>query len=146
LVRRSVPASPRAPEKGRSLAGCRRPYHRVMATDTSLVGEDAVRAALQRVNDPEIHRPITDLGMVKSVDIAADGTVTVGVYLTIQGCPMRDSITANVTDAVRAVPGVTAVRVELDVMSDEQRKALATSLRGGQAEREVPFAQPGSLT
>ncbi|WP_052851578.1 Mrp/NBP35 family ATP-binding protein [Streptomyces avicenniae] len=117
-----------------------------MATDTSLVGEDAVRAALQRVNDPEIHRPITDLGMVKSVEIAADGTVTVGVYLTIQGCPMRDSITADVTAAVRAVPGVTDVRVDLDVMSDEQRKELATTLRGGKAEREIPFAQPGSLT
>ncbi|MDT0342525.1 Mrp/NBP35 family ATP-binding protein [Streptomyces litchfieldiae] len=125
-----------------------------MATDTppapgatgTLPTEEAVRAALSRVNDPEIHRPITDLGMVKSVDIAGDGTVTVGVYLTIQGCPMRDSITADVTGAVRAVPGVTGVRVELDVMSDEQRKELATTLRGGQAEREVPFAKPGSLT
>ncbi|WP_129840695.1 Mrp/NBP35 family ATP-binding protein [Streptomyces sp. RFCAC02] len=117
-----------------------------MATDTSLVGEDAVRAALQRVNDPEIHRPITDLGMVKSVDIAPDGTVTVGVYLTIQGCPMRDSIVSDVTAAVGGLPGVTAVRVDLDVMSDEQRKNLATTLRGGQAEREIPFAKPGSLT
>ncbi|RKN47086.1 Mrp/NBP35 family ATP-binding protein [Streptomyces hoynatensis] len=117
-----------------------------MATDTSVVGEDAVREALGRVNDPEIHRPITDLGMVKSVEIAADGTVTVGVYLTIQGCPMRDSITTEVRNAVLALPGVPEVRVELDVMSDEQRKELATALRGGQAEREVPFAKPGSLT
>ncbi|ONK11590.1 Mrp/NBP35 family ATP-binding protein [Streptomyces sp. MP131-18] len=125
-----------------------------MATDTpqargatgTLPTEDAVRAALTRVNDPEIHRPITDLGMVKSVDIAADGTVTVGVYLTIAGCPMRDSITADVTAAVRAVDGVSGVRVDLDVMSDEQRKDLAASLRGGKAEREIPFAQPGSLT
>ncbi|MDT0443175.1 Mrp/NBP35 family ATP-binding protein [Streptomyces johnsoniae] len=125
-----------------------------MATDTpqargatgTLPTEDAVRAALTRVNDPEIHRPITDLGMVKSVDIGADGTVTVGVYLTIAGCPMRDSITADVTAAVRAVDGVSGVRVDLDVMSDEQRKDLAASLRGGKAEREIPFAQPGSLT
>ncbi|MEO3750236.1 P-loop NTPase [Streptomyces sp. B6B3] len=106
----------------------------------------AVRAALARVNDPEIHRPITDLGMVKSVDIEPDGTVHVGVYLTIQGCPMRDTLTANVTEAVRGVAGVTDVRVELDVMSDEQRQQLAASLRGGQAEREVPFAKPDSLT
>ncbi|NJP68442.1 Mrp/NBP35 family ATP-binding protein [Streptomyces spiramenti] len=121
-----------------------------MATDTTAAGttptEDAVRAALATVNDPEIHRPITDLGMVKSVEIAADGAVVVGVYLTVSGCPMRETITSNVEDAVRGVAGVTAVRVELDVMSDEQRKDLAASLRGGQAEREVPFAQPGSLT
>ncbi|NJQ06271.1 Mrp/NBP35 family ATP-binding protein [Streptomyces lonarensis] len=121
-----------------------------MATDTTAAGttptDDAVRAALATVNDPEIHRPITDLGMVKSVEIAADGAVTVGVYLTVSGCPMRETITSNVQEAVRGVAGVTAVQVELDVMSDEQRKELAASLRGGQAEREVPFAQPGSLT
>ncbi|WP_229331567.1 Mrp/NBP35 family ATP-binding protein [Streptomyces sp. UNOC14_S4] len=108
--------------------------------------EDAVRAALATVNDPEIHRPITELGMVKSVGIAADGTVSVAVYLTVQGCPMRDTIASNVRTAVAAVEGVTAVEVELDVMSDEQRKELASALRGGTAEREVPFAKPGSLT
>lgn len=110
------------------------------------VSEDAVRDALATVDDPEIHKPITELGMVKSVDIAADGRVKVAVYLTVAGCPMRDTITAKVTDAVAAVSGVTAVEVELDVMSDAQRKELAANLRGGQAEREVPFAQPGSLT
>lgn len=119
-----------------------------MATDThgSAPTDDAVRAALATVNDPEIHKPITDLGMVKSVDIADDGTVKVAVYLTVSGCPMRETITTNVTTAVEAVPGVTGVTVELDVMSDEQRKELAGTLRGGTAEREVPFAQPGSLT
>ncbi|HEX2299539.1 MAG TPA: P-loop NTPase, partial [Pseudonocardiaceae bacterium] len=108
--------------------------------------EDAVRAALATVNDPEIHRPITDLGMVKSVDIAPDGSVAVGVYLTVSGCPLRETITSNVTEAVQQVAGVTGVSVELDVMSDEQRRELRDSLRGGKAEREVPFAQPGSLT
>ncbi|WP_435250824.1 Mrp/NBP35 family ATP-binding protein [Streptomyces cucumeris] len=118
-----------------------------MATDTPpSPSEDAVRAALATVNDPEIHKPITDLGMVKSVDIAADGAVAVVVYLTVSGCPMRETITTNVRDAVAQVEGVTSVTVELDVMSDEQRRELAASLRGGQAEREVPFAQPGSLT
>ena len=67
-------------------------------------------------------------------------------YLTVSGCPLRDTITREVTAAVSRVPGVTSVRVELDVMSDEQRRELAASLRGGQAEREIPFAQPGSLT
>ncbi|GAB2788113.1 Mrp/NBP35 family ATP-binding protein [Streptomyces daliensis] len=119
-----------------------------MATDTpaSTPTEDAVRAALATVNDPEIHRPITDLGMVKSIDIAPDGAVDVGVYLTVSGCPLRETITSNVTDAVSRVEGVTRVAVELDVMSDEQRRELASTLRGGKAEREVPFAQPGSLT
>ncbi|MEU8139659.1 Mrp/NBP35 family ATP-binding protein [Streptodolium elevatio] len=110
------------------------------------VPEDAVRDALATVDDPEIHKPITELGMVKSVDIAADGRVKVAVYLTVAGCPMRDTITSRVREAVGKVAGVTAVEVELDVMSDEQRKELASHLRGGQAEREVPFAKPGSLT
>ncbi|MDX3215611.1 Mrp/NBP35 family ATP-binding protein [Streptomyces sp. ME02-6991-2B] len=120
-----------------------------MATDPhpgSAPSPDAVRAALATVNDPEIHKPITDLGMVKSVDIADGGAVRVGVYLTVSGCPLRDTITSSVTAAVSKVPGVTGVAVELDVMSDEQRRELATSLRGGQAEREIPFAKPGSLT
>ncbi|MEU3857724.1 Mrp/NBP35 family ATP-binding protein [Streptomyces sp. NPDC028722] len=108
--------------------------------------EDAVREALATVNDPEINRPITELGMVKSVEIGADGAVAVTVYLTVSGCPMRDTITQRVTEAVSRVEGVTRVGVTLDVMSDEQRKELATALRGGQTEREVPFAKPGSLT
>jgi ATP-binding protein involved in chromosome partitioning len=108
--------------------------------------DEAVRGALATVNDPEIHRPITDLGMVKSVEIAADGTVAVAVYLTVAGCPMRDTITERVTTAVAKVPGVTAVRVALDVMSDEQRRGLAESLRGGRPEKEIPFSKPGSLT
>ncbi|MGH3164365.1 MAG: Mrp/NBP35 family ATP-binding protein [Trebonia sp.] len=107
---------------------------------------EQVTTALAGVNDPEIDRPITDLGMVKSVDITPGGQVEVGVYLTVAGCPMRDAITDRVTKAVSAVPGVTRVRVALDVMSEEQRKDLQTSLRGGQAQRDNPFAKPASLT
>jgi len=106
---------------------------------------DAINAALATVNDPEINRPVTELGMVKSVVADADGSVDVGIFLTVSGCPMRGAITERVTEAVSAVPGVTAVRVELDVMSDEQRTALRSMLRGHD-EREIPFAQPGSLT
>ena len=106
----------------------------------------AVMAALATVEDPEIHKPITDLDMVESVTFADDGTCTVRVLLTIAGCPLRDKITRDVTAAVSAVDGVTAVRVDLGVMSDEQRKGLSTRLRGGTPEKEVPFAQPGSLT
>ena len=101
---------------------------------------------LATVLDPEIRRPITELGMVKSVEIGSDGQVDVAVWLTVAGCPMRDTITKTVSEAVRRVPGVTDVSVELDVMSDEQRAALQTQLRGGKPAREIPFAQPGSLT
>ena len=107
---------------------------------------EQVTSALAGVNDPEIGRPITELGMVKSVSIAASGLVDVSVYLTVAGCPMRDTITSRVTDAVTALAGVSGVRVTLDVMSDEQRKAMQTQLRGGRPEPVIPFAQPASLT
>ena len=107
---------------------------------------NAVHAALATVKDPEIHQPITDLGMVKSVDADASGAVAVEVYLTVAGCPMRDRITTDVTNAVQAVPGVAGVSVVLDVMSDEQRQAMAAKLRGGEAQREIPFARADSLT
>ena len=116
------------------------------STPTPPPTTEQVTAALARVNDPEIRRPITDLGMVKSVDIAPDGQVRVEVYLTVAGCPLRDTITREVTAAVAAVPGVSGVAVALDVMSDEQRRELQAQLRGGRVEREIPFAQPSSLT
>ncbi len=106
----------------------------------------AVLGALATVNDPEIHKPITELDMVQAVEIAADGSCRVRVLLTVAGCPMRDRIIRDVTAAVSAVEGITSVQVDLGVMSDEQRKALSTRLRGGTPDKEVPFAQPGSLT
>ena len=107
---------------------------------------EQVSRALAGVNDPEIRRPITELGMVKNIDISPDGSVRVDVWLTVAGCPLRDTITREVTAAVGAVEGVSRVRVELDVMSDEQRRALQTQLRGGQEAPEIPFSQPNSLT
>jgi ATP-binding protein involved in chromosome partitioning len=107
---------------------------------------EQVTQALAGVNDPEIHRPITELGMVKQVDVSSDGTVLVQVWLTVAGCPLRDTITKDVTAAVGKLGGVTGVRVELDVMSEEQRRELQGRLRGGTAEKEIPFAKPGSLT
>ncbi|QQQ77237.1 Mrp/NBP35 family ATP-binding protein [Saccharothrix sp. 6-C] len=107
---------------------------------------DDVQKALAGVQDPEIRRPITDLGMVKDVVVGDDGVVDVAVFLTVSGCPLRDKITADVTAAVSALDGVTGVRVELDVMSDAQRTELRKTLRGGVEEPVIPFAQPGSLT
>lgn len=107
---------------------------------------EQVTAALATVNDPEIRRPITELGMVKDVVVGDDGAVRVAVYLTVAGCPLRDTITKDVTAAVGKLAGVTGVSVDMDVMSDEQRRNLQSQLRGGAAEREIPFAQAGSLT
>ncbi|WP_147680773.1 Mrp/NBP35 family ATP-binding protein [Actinomyces ruminicola] len=112
----------------------------------SLPTEDAVREALARVIDPELRRPITDLGMVESIAVGADGVVTVGVLLTVAGCPLRDTITADARKEVGALDGVTDVNVNLGVMTDEQRAELRTRLRGGAAEPVIPFTQPGNLT
>ena len=117
----------------------------VVSTQT-VPSVNAVKTALDAVHDPEINRPITELGMVKDVTVSADGTVGVAVWLTVAGCPMRDTITSRVSTAVSAVPGVRNVRVELDVMSDAQRTALRRQLRGTAEEPRIPFAEPGSLT
>jgi ATP-binding protein involved in chromosome partitioning len=106
--------------------------------------ETSVRAALAGVIDPEIRRPITDLGMVDQVSASADGVVFVRVLLTIAGCPLQGTIEADVHRAVQAVPGVTAVNLELGTMDDAQRAALKKSLRGD--EREIPFGRPDSRT
>ena len=117
--------------------------------DSSDVNADlsaAIRTALGKVIDPELRRPITELGMVKSIDIEPDGGVHVAIYLTIAGCPKKTEITERVTTAVADVPGTGAVKVSLDVMSDEQRTELRKRLRGDAPEPVIPFAQPNSLT
>lgn len=106
----------------------------------------AVNAALATVIDPELRRPITELGMVDSVEISDDGRVQLTVLLTIAGCPLRATITADSEAALSAVPGVTAVEVELKVMTQEQRDTLKEQLRGPGGQRGIPFNQPGSLT
>ncbi|MBB4696655.1 Mrp/NBP35 family ATP-binding protein [Paractinoplanes abujensis] len=108
--------------------------------------EDAIQAALATVDDPEIRRPITDLGMVKGFTVA-DGTVRVELLLTVAGCPLRDKLNSDITTALTKIPGITSVSVDFGVMDEEQRKALQVTLRGGgTAEPVIPFAQPGSRT
>ncbi len=107
---------------------------------------EQINAALATVNDPEIKRPITDLGMVDAVEIDDAGVVSVKVLLTVAGCPLKDTINRDVTAAVQGVDGVNGVDLELGVMTPEQRAGLKESLSDGQAQREIPFAQPGSLT
>jgi ATP-binding protein involved in chromosome partitioning len=110
--------------------------------------EEALQAALATVDDPEIRRPITDLGMVRSAEIGANGVVRVQLLLTVAGCPLKDKLRSDITRAVGAVPGVTGVEIEFGVMSPEQRQSLQSKLRGGGATDEpvIPFAQPGSRT
>jgi ATP-binding protein involved in chromosome partitioning len=119
---------------------------------------DEVIEALRPVQDPELHRSIVDLDMVR--DVAVDGpTVSLTVALTIPGCPLKAEIQRRVTDAVGALGGVGSVRVEFTSMTDEERAALRERLHGnpaatagsrpahGHAEgRAIPFADPGSRT
>lgn len=113
-----------------------------MATSLS---HDQVREALSRVDDPEIGKPITELDMVES--IAIDGAdVSVGIYLTIAACPMRDTIASNTRAVLEELDGVGSVDVHMHTMSDEQRRALSLKLRGEQTTPMIPFADPESLT
>ncbi|OJF15674.1 Mrp/NBP35 family ATP-binding protein [Couchioplanes caeruleus] len=109
--------------------------------------EEAVQAALATVDDPEIRRPITELGMVKGFTVAG-GKVTVELLLTVAGCPLRDKLTTDITAAVTKIAGIESVEIDFGVMNEEQRKALQATLRGGgqSAEPVIPFAQPGSKT
>lgn len=106
----------------------------------------AVMAALATVHDPEIRRPITELGMVESVEIDDAAHVSVKVLLTIAGCPLSASIRDLVTDAVGAVAGVTGVSLSLGVMTDAQRQEMQTMLRGGRPAAHIVFNEPDNPT
>jgi ATP-binding protein involved in chromosome partitioning len=126
-----------------------------MSTPTS----DAVIDALRPVEDPELHRSIVDLGMVRDVAVASSGVVSLTVALTIPGCPLRNEIQNRVTGALRQLPGVTDVALNFGVMTDAERAAVREMLHGNPAAtagsspahghaqgRAIPFAQPGSRT
>lgn len=101
----------------------------------------ALRRALDTVIDPELRRPITELGMVESAQLN-DGTAQVKVLLTIAGCPMRSTIESDVTTAVAAVAGVQQVEVTLGVMDPHQRAELRDRLKA----KRMVFSDPDSLT
>ncbi|WP_433623484.1 Mrp/NBP35 family ATP-binding protein [Nocardia sp. CA-120079] len=105
---------------------------------------ERILQALSLVEDPEIHRPITELDMVGNLTIDTDNRVTVEIRLTVAACPLRDRISHEVRDAVLDIPGAAAITVEFGVMTDEQRTTLRKKARGD--EPTIPFAQPGSLT
>src|SRR6266511_1859935 len=93
-----------------------------------MVTREEVYSALGQVMDPEIHRPITELEMVKSVDIDQSGAVRVEVLLTIPGCPMKDRLNRDVTAAVAPLPGVTAVE-DCDIYGFSVPRMLGVSGR-----------------
>ena len=100
--------------------------------------DERVRDALARVIDPEIRKPITELDMIGAVTVTADGSVAVGLTLTILGCPAADSIERDVRVAAESVAGVTSVTIDVSIMTREQRSALTEKLRGGRS-RELQF-------
>ena len=120
---------------------------------------DQLIDALRPVQDPELHRSIVDLGMVRDVIIDKKGTVGLTVVLTIAGCPLRNEIQTRVNTALRALDGVSDVNLNFGVMNDEERAGVRQMLNGnpgatagsapaqGHAEgRTISFAQPGSKT
>ncbi|QAB17463.1 DUF59 domain-containing protein [Leucobacter muris] len=107
--------------------------------------EAAVRAALDRVRDPEILRPITELGMVRDVRVDAEGRATVSILLTIAGCPAARRIEADTLEAAQSAPGVSSAEVVVGVMSPAERKAFVERVRGDRGARPQQFG-PDSLT
>ena len=123
------------------------------------VTHDQLVEALRPVQDPELHRSIVDLGMLRKAEVDGSGTAQILVALTVAGCPLRNEITKRVTDAVVALDGVRNVNMEFTVMTDQEREDLRKTLHGspgasagshqghGHAEgRKVPFSEPGSKT
>jgi len=111
----------------------------------SNVDVDAVRGAIGEVEDPEIHRTLAELNMLRELDVEPDGSVRVLVALTIPGCPLKDKLTQDVTAAAKSVPGVTDVVVDFTHMTDEERAQLVTDVRGA-ATRQITVGGAGSKT
>ncbi len=102
---------------------------------------DQVLKALEQVIDPELQRPVTELDMVRDLEIH-DGVVAFTIVLTIAGCPLRDSFEEQVERVLAEVPGVTGVELSFDVMTPEERQALTQKLRGGAPERDGVIRLP----
>ena len=105
---------------------------------------DQISEALSAVQDPELHKSITELGMVDELN-ENDGIVSITLLLTISGCPMQDRLRGDITNAVSVIEGVKSVNLNFGVMSQEQRDNVKKIMRNGR-EKFIPFAQPDSLT
>ncbi len=105
---------------------------------------DQITEALSKVNDPELHKPITELGMVETITVN-DGIAKLKILLTIVGCPMKDRLQSDITNSLNDLTEIKKVEIEFGVMSEEQRNNVKKIIRGGR-EKFIPFAQPDSLT
>jgi ATP-binding protein involved in chromosome partitioning len=111
-----------------------------------LVDLDAVRSAVSAVEDPELHRGLGELGMLRGVEAVGDDSVRVLIALTVPGCPLQDRLTTDVTEAARRADGVVGVTVEFTSMNDSERSAVVQSVRGKSTIRQVTIGKPGSRT
>jgi ATP-binding protein involved in chromosome partitioning len=93
-----------------------------------VIDNNEIRKALEAVIDPELHRSIVELDMVRSIDAGANGVVDVTVSLTTPGCPIKGHFQSAVAAAVSALEGVTHVNVYFDVLNDSQKAALQQKL------------------
>jgi len=105
---------------------------------------ELINTALGTVIDPELHKPLPELGMVESVDFT-DGVAKIGILLTIVGCPMKDRLHSDITKSLANISEVKTVEINFGVMNEEQRNNVKKLIRGGR-EKFIPFAQPDSLT
>jgi ATP-binding protein involved in chromosome partitioning len=103
-----------------------------------------INTALGTVIDPELHKPLPELGMVESVNFT-DGVAKIGILLTIVGCPMKDRLHSDITKSLANISEVKSVEINFGVMNEEQRNNVKKLIRGGR-EKFIPFAQPDSLT
>ena len=105
---------------------------------------ELINTALGTVIDPELHKPLPELGMVESVNFT-DGVAKIGILLTIVGCPMKDRLHSDITKSLANISEVKNVEINFGVMNEEQRNNVKKLIRGGR-EKFIPFAQPDSLT
>jgi len=105
---------------------------------------ELINTALGTVIDPELHKPLPELGMVESVNFA-DGIAKIGILLTIVGCPMKDRLHSDITKSLANISEIKTVEINFGVMNEEQRNNVKKLIRGGR-EKFIPFAQPDSLT
>ena len=106
-----------------------------------MISPDEVMRVLQGINDPELHRSIVDLNMVRNV-VADGSTVEVDIALTIPGCPLKAKINEDVTRGLKTLPGVEEVRINFSAMTPEERQKLTEELTGRRSSAVFKGTQP----